>query len=75
MTYYVDIDETICITPGDKCIARDYRLAVPIKEEIEKINRLFDEGHTIIYWTSRGAATRKDWYMVTYNQLKKWESL
>jgi hypothetical protein len=72
MTYYVDIDETICKTPGDINVARDYSKAVPIKEEIEKINRLFDEGHTIIYWTSRGAGSGKDWYMITYRQLKEW---
>lgn len=65
---YVDIDETICTSPKD----RNYLQAKPIKEHIDKINRLYDEGNTIVYWTSRGSRKQIDWYDQTENQLKSW---
>ena len=37
-----------------------------------KINKLYDEGHEIVYWTARGSATGIDWYDFTKNQLLKW---
>lgn len=48
--YYVDIDQTICRTPGDQ-----YELAEPIPERIAVVNRLYDAGHRVVYWTARGA--------------------
>lgn len=72
MEIYIDIDETICTTPGSKNIARDYSFAVPIKENIQKANKLYDAGHTITYWTARGTKTGIDWYDITYKQLKNW---
>ena len=68
MKVYVDIDETICYYKDE----RDYSLALPIKSNIEKINKLFDEGHEITYWTARGYTSGIDWYDVTKDQLKKW---
>ena len=68
MNVYVDIDETICLTPEN----RDYKQSKPIFENIKKINNLFDEGHTITYWTARGTVTGINWYNVTYNQLEEW---
>ena len=68
MKIFVDIDETICITP----ISRDYSEATPLKERIEKINKLYDEGNTIIYWTARGTGTGIDWLEVTVNQFNDW---
>ena len=68
MKIIVDIDETICITPEN----RDYTKAVPIKENIEKINQLYDEGHEITYWTARGSVTGIDWYDITKKQLDTW---
>lgn len=65
---YVDIDETICVTPA----SRKYTDAQPITKHIEKINRLYDEGNTIIYWTSRGSRKQIDWREVTEHQLKAW---
>ena len=67
MKIYVDIDNTICKTEGT-----DYKSAMPIKSNIEKINNLFDEGHEIIYWTARGTVTRINHYDLTLSQLKKW---
>ena len=56
MLIYVDIDETICESPKD----RDYAKATPVKDRIEKINKLFDEGNTIVYWTARGTLWQTD---------------
>lgn len=65
----VDIDETICITPDNP---RVYEDSVPILENIQKINKLYDQGNTVIYWTARGSRSKIDWYDLTKNQLEKW---
>jgi dTDP-glucose 4,6-dehydratase len=74
MIIYVDIDETIC-TLGENSgtrYTRDYNLAVPRQEQIDKINKFYDEGHEIVYWTARGGATGVDWSDLTKKQLKQW---
>ena len=68
MVIYVDIDETICVSPED----RDYSRAVPMQERIEKINKLYDEGNTIVYWTARGTGSGIDWKDVTMEQFHRW---
>jgi hypothetical protein len=68
MVIYVDIDETICTTPND----RNYFDAKPILENIQKINKLYDEGHTIVYWTARGSRSQIDWFVLTKSQLNSW---
>ena len=68
MIIYVDIDETICNSPED----RDYSKAVPIKNNIEKINELYYNGDTIIYWTARGSGSGIDWREITEKQLDRW---
>lgn len=65
---YVDIDETICTTPN----SRNYLEAIPIQENINKINKLYDQGNTIVYWTSRGSRKQINWYYLTKNQLDSW---
>jgi hypothetical protein len=65
---YVDVDETICITPE----SRKYEDAVPIQSNIEKINKLYSEGNTIVYWTARGSRKQKNWYDLTKSQLDLW---
>lgn len=65
---YVDIDETICKTSED----RNYTNSTPIKENIEKINKLYDEGNTIVYWTARGSRKQINWYTLTKHQLDTW---
>jgi len=66
---HVDIDETICNTPDNP---RVYEKAEPIKENIDKINKLYDEGNTIVYWTARGSRSKIDWYDLTKSQLEQW---
>ena len=65
---YVDIDETICLTDE----SRDYSLSTPIINNIKKVNELFDEGNTIVYWTARGTLTGIDWRNITESQFKQW---
>jgi histidinol phosphatase-like enzyme len=65
---YIDIDETICKTSEN----RDYFEAIPIKENIEKINKLYEAGNTIVYWTSRGSRKQINWYALTKSQLDSW---
>lgn len=72
MKVYIDIDETICITNGDRNQARDYSVAIPILENIQACNQYYDDGHEITYWTARGTGTGIDWSDVTIKQLKKW---
>ena len=48
----VDIDETVCFYEGK----RRYDLAKPNQENIAKINKMYDEGWYVIYWTARGGS-------------------
>ena len=67
MKIYVDIDNTICKTEG-----MDYSKSSPIFANIQKINKLYDSGNEIIYWTARGSITKIDHFELTEKQLKKW---
>ena len=49
MRYCVDIDGTIC-TPT---VGRDYHKAEPWQDRIKVLNKLYDEGNYIIYFTAR----------------------
>ena len=68
MVIYIDIDETICNSPD----IMDYSKSTPIIENINNANKWFDEGHTIVYWTARGATTGINWKKLTARQLKEW---
>jgi len=50
MVYVFDIDGTICTKVSDG----DYSNALPMLNRIEIVNRLYDEGNTIIFQTARG---------------------
>ena len=56
MNIFVDIDETICFHDKD----RHYPDATPSMENIFKINKLYDAGNKITYWTARGSSSGKD---------------
>ena len=70
----VDIDETICFY-SDK---RQYDLAEPNYDNIAKINKLYDQGDIITYWTARGSSQplsvlRLEQYRrLTKSQLNEW---
>lgn len=67
MLIYVDIDGTICNTEGG------YMNAKPIPENIAKINKLYDEGNIIVYWTARNGCV--DIINMTKTQLNQWSCL
>jgi hypothetical protein len=77
MIIFVDIDDTICYYDGQKQTNAeintiDYSKAIPYKDRILKINNLYEEGNTIVYWTARGSRTGKNWFQLTYEQLTQW---
>ena len=78
MKIYVDIDDTICdydptlnkaTSPYEDAI---YHHAKPISMNIDKINKLFEDGNEIIYYTARGNLSKIDWYDLTKEQLDNW---
>ena len=81
MRYCVDIDGTIC-TPT---IGRDYHKAEPWQDRIKVLNKLYDDGNHIIYFTARAMGRFSDQphtiaaqkakevlFELTENQLKDW---
>jgi len=64
---FVDIDNTICFTNNS-----DYINSQPMYDRIAKINQLYEDGHTIIYWTARGSKSKKNWEELTISQLNSW---
>lgn len=66
-TYCFDVDGTIC-TKTDS----DYEKALPIKQMVDKINKLYSLGNTIIIFTARGQSSGKDWTEFTKKQLTDW---
>lgn len=66
MKLIVDIDGTILNSPSG-----EYKDCVPIPDRIERINALYDLGHTITYWTARGSKTGVDYSELTKNQLNR----
>ena len=76
MKYVFDIDGTIC----DKNKNDDYDTSYPFLERIRKINKLYDEGNEIVFFTTRGMGRYNNnarlaiqqFYSLTENQLEKW---
>ena len=69
----VDIDETICFYPNK----RQYDMAEPDADNIAKINKLYDEGWEVIYWTARGGSAKSKaagrcYHDFTWKQLESW---
>jgi hypothetical protein len=68
MIYYIDIDDTICTLSEPM----KYESAQPIPCAIQKVNQLYDAGHTVRFWTARGTVSGIDWRELTESQLKSW---
>jgi capsule biosynthesis phosphatase len=74
-TYVFDIDGTIC-SKG----SADYLDVVPYKERIQKINKLYEEGNTIVFHTARGMGRTEGnsnhairmFFDLTLEQLDSW---
>ena len=75
MTYVFDIDGTICYNSEG-----NYETPLPYVKRIEKINKLYDEGHKIIFLTARGMGRSDNsiayayaaFEEITKKQLKEW---
>ena len=67
MIYCFDLDNTLCLTESNI-----YEESKPIKDRIETVNRLYEEGNTIIIHTARGCVSGKNWWYFTVEQLKGW---
>lgn len=70
-TYCFDLDNTLCVT---KVIdgKHNYLDANPIKNRIEMVNMLYDQGHIILIDTSRGSGSGVNWFQDTIKQLVSW---
>ena len=68
MIYCIDIDGTICDERG----GRQYSYHQPRYDVISRVNKLYDEGHTIKIFTARGSSSHIDWRFLTEQQLKDW---
>lgn len=76
MIYCFDIDGTICHTEG-----RNYEESIPLPDVVERINRLYADGHTIKLYTARGMsrfngdqeAVNAAYYHLTFTQLQNWK--
>jgi len=73
---FVDIDETICFYKEEIPLdgKKNYFEAIPDYENIKKINKLYEDGNTIVYWTARGSRSGIDWYEFTKKQLDLWDA-
>lgn len=75
MTYVFDIDGTVCLT--DK---NNYDDSKPIQERILLINKLYEQGNYIKFFTARGMSSKngdikqvyESYYDMTDKQLKSW---
>ena len=72
MRYCFDIDGTLCHTPNNSLGKPDYYNALPFTWMVEHVNRLYDEGHHIIFMTARGRGSGIDHSDLTRNQLAMW---
>ena len=75
MKYVFDIDGTICST-----IDGNYEESEPYLDKVEMVNKLYDEGSTIYFYTARGMrrhnlsyeSARREFYWFTHRQLRSW---
>lgn len=66
MKYCFDLDDTLCKFTGE------HIKAIPYPERIAKVNKLYDQGHTIVIETARGSESGIDYFEMTQKQLKDW---
>ena len=77
MIYVFDIDGTICNNTYGK-----YEDAIPFSDRIKHINKLYESGNKIVYFTARGMGRYKGdvkkvyerYFDFTKEQLEKWEA-
>ena len=59
MIYCLDLDGTLCNPDGNNCSD-----STPKKSRIKLVNKLYDEGHTIIIDTARGSVSGKNYFFL-----------
>lgn len=64
----VDIDGVL----AEAVTSLDYAAAGPIRDNVARVNALYDAGCEIVLFTARGSASGKDWTAVTRDQLDRW---
>ena len=72
MIYVVDLDHTLCDTVQGPDGRWKYFEAPPIQSRIDVVNKLWEDGNTIIIETARGCRTKINHYEETFNQLRSW---
>jgi hydroxymethylpyrimidine pyrophosphatase-like HAD family hydrolase len=80
--YAFDLDDTLCErnTNYEHLGVDKYRFSRPIPEMINKVNELYDKGHTIYIYTARGMSQFNgdvnkiisNLYVLTLNSLDEW---
>lgn len=78
----VDLDDTLCVRPKDveHLGVEKYKHCTPLTKTIQKINKMYDEGKTILIYTARGMSTfngnlglvYSNLFELTTNQLNSW---
>lgn len=68
MKYIFDLDETLCTTGG----STEYNKAIPYRDRIREVNRLYDNENHITIYTARGTGSKINWHETTISQLTQW---
>lgn len=76
MRYIIDIDGTICEHKDNP----NFGKGVVYFDRINKLNKLYEEGHEIVYYTARGMGefsgdaikANQKWFDYTIQQLQSW---
>ena len=71
MIYCFDLDGTLVTQTQDKEGKMHYSEALPIFQSIQKLRKLYDEGHNIIIQTARGSGSGKNYEDLTRQQLEE----
>lgn len=82
MVYAFDLDDTLCIRDKkfEELGVGKYKYCIPLPEMVNKLNRLYEQGHTIYIYTARGmsqfngdvAKVYNQLYTLTLNSLEEW---
>jgi hypothetical protein len=74
MKYVIDLDHTLCDTKRhvDDKVRWEYYEATPFYDRIERVNTLWEDGHTIVIETARGCGSKINHYEKTFDQLRSW---
>ena len=71
MIYAFDLDGTLVTSVKNS----EYEKAQPLHGRIAKVNQMYDEGHTIVFYTARGLSSgrgEQHYRPITEQQLKEW---